>query len=571
MSWESVVAGGEAGRPGALGIRALLETPLADDPSAEIVYRDEVRLTYRTFRERVHRLAGALAALGIRRGDTVGVMEHDSHRYLEAMFAVTSMGAVLHTINVRLSTEQILHTIQHAEDDLLIVNADYLQLLGSFLRRLDLERFIVISNGRPSETAGLSLAADYEAMLAACPARFEFPDLPEDARATLFYTTGTTGQPKGVSFTHRQIVLHTLASAAALAAQHHGSLRRGDVYMPLTPMFHVHAWGFPFVATFLGLKQVYPGRWTPEGLLELAGREHVTFSHCVPTVLHMLLESTAAKGAKLEGWKILVGGAPLPKALAARALTRGVDVVTAYGMSETCPLLSLGHLDPSDLAEPPEDQLELRTRTGRALPLVELRVADPQLREVARNGQSTGEVVAKAPWLTAGYHKDAQATERLWRGGVLHTGDVAWRDERGSLRITDRLKDVIKVGGEWLSSLVLEDALAMHPAVREVAVIAVVDPKWGERPLAVVVPRSAVDGEKTGRELTAHIREHQERGLLPRQALLTQVRLAETIDRTSVGKIDKRALRARYAGDLEREGGRFGEGARSATVQSHHE
>ena len=546
MSWESVLAGGEFSRPGALGIRALLETPLADDPTAEIVYRDEVRLSYRTFRERVHRLAGALAAMGIRRGDTVGVVEHDSHRYLEAMFAVTSMGAVLHTINVRLSTEQILQTIQHAEDDLLIVNADYLPLLAPFRRRLDVERFIVVSNGRPGETAELPLAADYEAMLASSPARFEFPDLPEDARATLFYTTGTTGQPKGVSFTHRQIALHTLATAAALAAQHHGSLRRGDVYMPITPMFHVHAWGIPFVATLLGLKQVYPGRWTPEGLLELARRERVTFSHCVPTVLHMVLESSAAAETSLSGWKVLVGGAPLPKALAARALARGMDVVTAYGMSETCPLLAVGHLDPPDLSAPLEAQVELRTRTGRALPLVDLRVAGPQLGEVARDGQSTGELVARAPWLTSGYHKDAQASERLWRGGVLHTGDVAWRDERGFIKITDRLKDVIKVGGEWLSSLSLEDALALHPSVREVAVVAVPDPKWGERPLAVVVPSASVEPSQVERLLAAHVREHQERGLLPRQALLVQVKLAEALDRTSVGKVDKRALRLRH-------------------------
>jgi len=533
-------------RPDALTIRRILEHPVADDPGQEIVYRDLRRLTYRELRERVHRLAAALAALGVGPGDTVAVMDHDSHRYLEAFFAVPMMGAVLHTINVRLSPDQILFTIEHAGDDVVLVHADFLPILEAIRGRIDPEtRFVLLADDGAPASSTVAFAGEYEALLAAAPPRFDFPDLPEDTRATTFYTTGTTGLPKGVYFSHRQLVLHTLGTLAAVASAHHASLRRGDVYMPITPMFHVHAWGIPYVATLLGVKQVYPGRYAPDVLLSLIEREGVTFSHCVPTLLHMLLRTPGSERVDLSRWKILVGGAALPKPLAEAALARGIDVVTGYGMSETCPILTIGYLDPSDLAEPREAQAERRTRTGRALPLVDVRVVDEGLLEVPRDGRTTGEIVARAPWLTAGYLKDEKASERLWAGGFLHTGDVAWRDARGYLKITDRMKDVIKVGGEWVSSLELEDVLAAHPAVGEVAVIGAPDPKWGERPLALVVPRAGQEAPGE-RELHQHVKECVEQGRLGRQALLLVVKGVEAIEKTSVGKVNKRALREKH-------------------------
>ncbi|WP_242346408.1 fatty acid--CoA ligase [Anaeromyxobacter terrae] len=533
--------------PYALTIRRILEHPVADDPGQEIVYRDLRRHTYADLRERVHRLADALTALGVKPGDTVGVMDHDSHRYLEAFFAVPMMGAVLHTINVRLSPEQILFSIEHAEDDVLLVHADFLPILEAIRGRIDVvKRFVVLSDDGARPPATVPFAGEYEALLAAAPARFDFPDVDEDARATTFYTTGTTGLPKGVSFTHRQLVLHTLSVATVLGSAHHASFRRGDVYMPITPMFHVHAWGLPYVATLLGVKQVYPGRYAPDALLALIQREGVTFSHCVPTILHMLLRASGAERADLTRWKVLVGGAALSRPLARLALERGVDVVTGYGMSETCPVLTVAFLDPEDLAADLDRQAELRTRTGRALPLVDLRVADEHLGEVARDGRSTGEIVVRAPWLTDGYVKDARATEKLWAGGVLHTGDVAWRDARGFVKITDRLKDVIKVGGEWLSSLELEDVVAAHPAVAEVAVIGRPDDKWGERPLALVVARPGAEARVTPRELHHHVHAYVQKGLLPKQVAVLEVKRVEAIDKTSVGKVNKRALREKH-------------------------
>src|SRR5512138_1879798 len=530
-----------------LTIRRLFEAPVLDDPEQEIVYRGQVRLTYRQFRERVHRLAGALASLGVKPGDTVAVMDYDSHRYLEAYYAVPMMGAVLHTINVRLSPEQIAYTIDHAEDDVILVHADFLPILEAIRGRTEQARALVVLVDDAKPATSLPLAGEYEALLAAAAPRYAFPEVAEDSRATTFYTTGTTGHPKGVYFSHRQLVLHTLGATAMLATARHGSLRQGDVYMPITPMFHVHAWGVPYVATLLGVKQVYPGRYAPDALLQLVAKEGVTFSHCVPTILHMLLKTPGSEKVDLSRWKVMVGGAALSRPLARLAMERGIDVVVGYGMSETAPILTIAHLDPADLARDADAQAELRTRTGRALPLVDLRVVDERLAEVPSDGRTTGEIVVRAPWLTQGYLKDQKATDALWRGGSLHTGDVAWRDARGFVKITDRKKDVIKVGGEWLSSLEVEDVLAAHPAVAEVAVIGVADAKWGEKPLALVVRKPGHEAA-TEKDLLHHVREYVENGRLPKQVVTLHARFVDAIDKTSVGKVNKRALREKHGG-----------------------
>lgn len=527
-------------------VKRLLLNPAVDAPDQEIVYRGTRRHTYRDLRERVARLAGALEALGVRRGDTVAVMDWDSHRYLECFFAVPMMGAVLHTINVRLSPEQILYTIEHAEDDVLLVNAEFLPILEHVRGRLSgVRRIVLLSDDGARPATPLTIDGEYEALLAAAPAAHDFPDLPEDTRATTFYTTGTTGLPKGVFFSHRQLVLHTLGVLAVLGtAERQGRFHRGDVYMPITPMFHVHAWGLPYVATMLGVKQVYPGKYVPDQLLRLIEQEGVTFSHCVPTILHMLLRAPGAERVDLSRWKVVVGGAALPKALCQAALARGIDAFAGYGMSETCPILTLAQLDEADLALPPEAQAELRCKTGRALPLVEVRVAGEGLAPQPADGRSTGEIVVRAPWLTQGYLKEEKASERLWQGGWLHTGDVAHRDARGFVRITDRTKDVIKIGGEWVSSLELEDILGQHPGVAEVAVIGMPDVKWGERPLALVVPRAGAAVDE--RALRHHAHAFVEKGLVTRQAVVMEFRLVDAIEKTSVGKVNKVALRQRH-------------------------
>ncbi|MSM39621.1 MAG: long-chain-fatty-acid--CoA ligase [Geobacter sp.] len=529
-------------------IKNLLFCPVVDNPDQEIVYRSHYRGNYRQLRERVQRLAGVLAGLGVKTGDTVAVMDWDSHRYLELFFAVPMIGAVLHTINVRLSPEQILYTIDHAEDDVLLVNSEFLPILEQIRGRIDTVRdYILISDEGGNLNSTVRFCGEYEQLLAAAAPEFSFPDLDENARATTFYTTGTTGMPKGVYFSHRQLVLHTMGTMAALATNpNQGGFHRYDVYMPITPMFHVHAWGLPYIATMLGVKQVYPGRYLPDLLLELIERERVTFSHCVPTILHMLFKHPHADRIDLSRWKVIIGGAVMSRILCQEALRRGVDVFTGYGMSETCPILTLAQLTPEMLELPPAEQAAIRCKTGITLPLVDLRVVDDKLREQPRDGASTGEIVVRAPWLTQGYLKDHKASERLWEGGYLHTGDVAVRDELGYVRITDRTKDIIKVAGEWVSSLELEDIIAHHPAVSEVAVIGQPDEKWGERPMALVVPRPGDAGRVSEKELVHLIHEYADKGLISKQVVLTRVRLVDALDKTSVGKTNKVALRERY-------------------------
>ncbi len=528
-------------------VKRLLFHPVVDNPEQEIVYRFLHRYTYRDMRARVRRLAGALTSLGVRPGDTVAVMDWDSHRYLECFFAVPMIGAVLHTINVRLSPEQILYTIDHAEDDALLVNAEFLPVLEQIRGRLDTVKSYVLLNDEPTgPLSTISFAGEYESLLAASPPSFDFPDFDENTRATTFYSTGTTGMPKGVYFSHRQLVLHTLGVLAALGTiSGHGSFHREDVYMPITPMFHVHAWGLPYVATMLGVKQVYPGRYSPDLLLELIEREKVSFSHCVPTILHMLLRHPHAQRMDLSGWKLIIGGATMPRTLCLEALQRGIDVFTGYGMSESCPILTLSHLTPEMLELSVDEQATIRCKTGCSLPLVELRVAAPDLSELPHDGVSVGEIIVRAPWLTQGYLKDHKASERLWEGGYLHTGDVALRDELGYVRITDRSKDVVKVAGEWLSSLEIEDIIAHHPSVAEVAVIAMPDQKWGERPLALVVRRS--DHLELGEKEIAHyVRGYAEKGVVSKQVVLLKVRFVDVIEKTSVGKVNKVVLREKF-------------------------
>jgi fatty-acyl-CoA synthase len=309
-------------------------------------------------------------------------------------------------------------------------------------------------------------------------------------------------------------------------------------------MFHVHAWGVPYVATFMGVKQVYPGKYVPETLLRLLLTEKVTFSHCVPTIIHMLFSHPKIDTFDLKGWKVVIGGAAMPKAMCRRALELGIDMYAGYGLSETCPILTLAHLPRQKLDEPLDDQAALRSMTGRPMGLVEMRIVDEAMNDVPADGESTGEIVVRTPWLTQGYFKDSKGSEQLWKGGYLHTADVACVDEAGYVRITDRTKDVIKVGGEWVSSLELEDIISRHPAVSEVAVIASPDDKWGERPLALIVRQEdSTAGEK---EILDQAKDLIKKGIMAREGLLARVQFVDALDKTSVGKNDKKALREKY-------------------------
>jgi fatty-acyl-CoA synthase len=529
-------------------IKNLLLAPLGNRPDQVITYKGTLRFTYAQFRDRVARLASALRNLGVGQGDVVAVMDWDSPRYLEAYFAIPMIGAVLHTVNIRLSAEQLLYTMGHAEDKVLLLNSDFLLLIEPIKGRLDtLATTVLLSDGGPVPATTLRFDGEYEALLAAAEPLVDWPDFDENTTATTFYTTGTTGLPKGVAFSHRQLVLHTLVFTGLLGASpRQGNFHREDVYMPITPMFHVHAWGIPYIATYLGVKQVYPGRYQPAALSALVRDEGVTFSHCVPTILSMILRDSSAAAIDFSNWKVVIGGSALPKALAREAFDRGIDIFAGYGMSETCPVLAVSQLSREDLEKGADDQIDLRVRAGIPSGMVHLKVIDGSGNEAPWDDKTAGEIVVRAPWLTQTYLKDRVHSEKLWAGGWLHTQDVAVRCPDGAVRITDRLKDVIKVAGEWLSSLELEDILALHPAVAEVAVLGKADAQWGEVPLAVVVLKPGSDA--TDKTLVAHVKGYIEKGMVPREATLIKVAFTEVLDKTSVGKTDKQALRKRFLG-----------------------
>ncbi|MDN6857778.1 fatty acid--CoA ligase [Pseudomonas sp. CAN2814] len=528
-------------------IKSLLLSGSRYEKGREIVYRDTVRYSYATFNERVARLANVLTEAGVKAGDTVAVMDWDSHRYLECMFAIPMIGAVLHTINIRLSPDQILYTMNHADDRFVLVNSEFAGLYQGIAGQLTtVEKTLLITDGADKTCALPHCIGEYETLLAAASPRYAFPDFDENSVATTFYTTGTTGNPKGVYFTHRQLVLHTLAMAATIGSL--DSIRlmgTDDVYMPITPMFHVHAWGVPYVATMLGVKQVYPGRYEPELLCKLIREEKVTFSHCVPTILQMMLNAAGAKDHDFGGLKIIIGGSALNRALYDAAKARGIQLTAAYGMSETCPLISCGYLNQELCAGSEDERTTYRIKAGVPVPMVEAAIMDEHGELLPADGESQGELVLRSPWLTQGYYREPEKGEELWAGGWMHTGDVATLDGMGFIDIRDRIKDVIKTGGEWLSSLELEDLISRHPAVREVAVVGVPDPQWGERPFALLVLREGLALD--AKALKEHLKPFVEQGNINKWAIPSQIAIVTEVPKTSVGKLDKKRIRVDIA------------------------
>ncbi|EJM19526.1 acyl-CoA synthetase (AMP-forming)/AMP-acid ligase II [Pseudomonas sp. GM21] len=523
-------------------IKQLLLSGERYEPGREIVYADKLRYDYKTLNKRIRKLANALTAAGVKAGDTVALLDWDSNRYLECFFAVPMIGAVLHTVNIRLSPDQVLFTMNHAEDDLVLVHDDFLPLVEQIQGQLTtVKGFLQLTDDTATETS-LPVLGEYEHLLSLASDQYEFPDFDENSVATLFYTTGTTGDPKGVYFTHRQLVLHTLNTVGTLGVyQGQPLLRSDDVYMPITPMFHVHAWGVPYVATLMGIKQVYPGRYEPNTLVKLYREEKVTFSHCVPTILQMILNCEAGKQTRFEGWKMLLGGSALTHGIASEASAKGMVVHAGYGMSETCPILCLSYLRDDVLKQPMQEQLATRIKTGTPVPMVNLKIVDASGNDVAHDGESLGEIVVRAPWLTQGYLKEPEKGAELWLNGWMHTGDMASIDPMGGVEIKDRIKDVIKTGGEWISSLELESLISEHAAVMSVAVVGIVDEQWGERPMAMVVcePGQYLDKQI----LEAHLLTFVECGRINKWAIPKQFKFVAEIPKTSVGKINKKLIR----------------------------
>ncbi|MCH1782495.1 fatty acid--CoA ligase [Psychrobacter glaciei] len=538
-------------------IKQLLNRAKTVSQDQEIVYADKKRFTYKDLFNRINRLANVLADLNLATGDVVAVMDWDSHRYLESYFAVPMSQYILQTVNIRLSPEKVLYTINHAKPKVLMLNSEFAVLVKDYqFENSSIEHIIWLDdNGMTVEGVfgdnQSRVTGEYEALLEAADDTFEFPDFDENTIATTFYTSGTTGDPKGVFFSHRQLVLHSMAEAATLGMlPNKQGVSNGDVYMPMTPMFHVHAWGFPFTATMVGLKQVYPGRYAPDTLLDLIINEKVSITHCVPTILQMVLKEAQDRGASFNGLKMIIGGSRLTEGLAKSALAQDIEVYTGYGMSETAPLISLTEFSLNEPEMTEEEDIARRCMTGKPVVMVDAQIWSTSNEPVGTGEENTGELVLRAPWLTQSYLKNDDAGKELWENGYMHTQDIAYVRPDGYIRITDRLKDVIKSGGEWISSLEIETILSLHPSVADVSVIGVRDKQWGERPLALVVLKPNAQETKV-EDIKAIAEKAVERGIIPKYGVPSQFKFVDELPKTSVGKHDKKVMREMYADQTE--------------------
>ncbi len=511
----------------------------------------KTRYTWVDFYSRIQRLASGLEGMGVKKGSKVAVVDFDTNRYLEAYYAIPMMGAMLHTVNIRLPPDHIAYTMAHAEDDYVMLRDDFVPMATKIASSVkSMKGVVTMSDTGSAPSLPMMNVKFYDDLLSQSSAHYEFPDLDENTPATIFYTSGTTGMPKGVWFTHRQIVLHTLGSQIGFAGSApKNRLDPKDVVLPLVPFFHVHCWGIPYGVGLNGQKLVLAGRYDPTTILELISREKVTFSDMVPTVLNMILSQPTLEkySDALSRWKIVIGGAAFPRELAIRAMKFGIKVMSGYGLSETAPVLSLANPTERHMLLNDEELLDtVLLKTGLPVPLVQIRVVDPEMKDVPRDNRSAGEIVVRGPWFTREYYKDEEKTRELWAGGWLHTGDMAVLDDEGYLTIVDRMKDAIKTGGEWIPSIILEDILMRHPAVSEAAVIGAKDTKWGERPIAILSMRQ---GQMTNDEgLRIHLQKFIEDGKILKFWIPDRfVIMNEPLPKTSTGKIDKKPLREKYS------------------------
>ena len=523
-----------------LTVRALFEHGRTIYPRSEVVTAtaDGVRrASYATVAERAGRLANALRRLGIRESDRVGTFGWNTQEHLEAYLAVPSMGAVLHMVNIRLFAEQIAYIVNHAGDRVLLVDDNLVPTLAPILPELrTVEKVLVIGDGDASPLGDRVLR--YEDVLAAQSPDYAWPSVDERSAAGICYTSGTTGNPKGVVYSHRSTFLHAMGECSGEVF----GLSERDRVLPVVPMFHANAWGLPYASWLVGADQVMPGAFArPERLAGLIRDERITFSGAVPTVWFDLLRYAESNPVDLSSLRMIVcGGSAVPRALIeAYEQNFGVPIIQAWGLTETSPLASMAYAPKGTEGDAAMTQ---RATAGRPVAGVELRLTGWDGEVLPWDGTSVGEIEVRGPWVTASYSGDP--TPEKFHDGWLRTGDVGTVDERGYIHITDRAKDVIKSGGEWISTLELEAAIVTHSAVAEVAVVAMPDERWGERPLACVVLKDRQSA--TPEELRTHLADRVAKWWIPEYWSFI-----EAVPRTSVGKFDKKVLRARQsAGEL---------------------
>lgn len=493
------------------------------------------RIPYREYVQRTRKLANALTKLGMKKGTKVGSFAWNHHRHLEAYFAVPCAGAILHMVNIRLTPEHIIYVINHAEDEILLVDGDLFPLFEKAIPYLKtVKHIIVMQDGLDVPPSSFPNVYSYEQLLAESSDQFEFPeDLDENSPAGMCYTSATTGMPKGVVYTHRGLVLHSLALGLADSM----GVREEDIVLPIVPMFHVNAWGLPFACVGYGATQVLPGPgFTPSLILDLIEQEKVTLTAGVPTIWLGVVQEQEKRARDLSSLRAVVcGGSASPKGLIKTFEEKyNVPFVVGYGMTETTPIVSLSNYTSSMEEYSAEEKLSIRATQGLTVPLLDTEVVN-DAGEVPWDGQTMGELRIRGPWIANEYYKD-ERTKEAFKDGWLYTGDIAVVTPEGYIKITDRTKDLIKSGGEWISSVELENALMTHEAIFEAAVIAMPHEKWLERPLACVVLKEGKTVSKE--ELKSYLDGQFAKWWIPDDYLFLK-----EIPKTSVGKFLKAKLR----------------------------
>ena len=532
-----------------LTLSYLLERAGTTFPSNEIATRNAdgsmFRYTYGDYFRRTKQLANALTRLGVKQGDRVGTLCWNHHRHMEAYLAIPAMGAVLHTLNLRLHPNDLSYISNHAEDSVIIVDRSLLPLLEQFRASVrSLRHVIVVPDDGPTPEG----YTDYEQFIGNESTEFDYPKLDENAAAAMCYTSGTTGNPKGVLYSHRSTVLHTMAVCMADTL----GISERDILLPVVPMFHVNAWGMPFAAALTGARMVFPGsNLQPETLLDLMANERVTLAGGVPTIwlgILALLDANPGKWDLSAVRTMIIGGSAAPPAMIDGFKKRhGLTVTHAWGMTEMSPIGSLARLKDNMLNKSDAEQLRVRSTQGYPVPFVEIRHTADDGSVLPWDGESMGELEVKGPWVAAAYYNSEEQDDRFTADGWFKTGDIVTINREGYLTITDRSKDVIKSGGEWISTVALENALMAHPAVLEAAVFAAVHPKWDERPLAAIVFKTGQSA--TSDELRAVLEPNFAKFWLPDDYLFV-----EAIPKTSTGKFQKLKLREEYGDYLMKHG-----------------
>jgi fatty-acyl-CoA synthase len=515
-------------------------------PRKEIVTRigeDTHRYTYLDLAQRVARLSNALSSLGLGVGDRVGTFGWNTYRHLEVYFAAPSMGAIVHTINIRLASEDIVYIINHAADKILLIDPDLAPIIEELAPRLESVEHFIIMTGDLEFPTKLPSAHNYEDLLSQSSDQYTPIEMDEYAPMGLCYTSATTGRPKGVMYTHRGVHLHSMTECMVDTL----GLCEQDRVMAIVPMFHANCWGLPYSCTMAGSTQVLPGvRPDPKTICQLIERERVTFSAGVPTIWVGVLDYLEHSGESYDFSslrEIVSGGSAVPVSLIRAYREKlGIKLTHAYGTTEATPLISYNRLKTNLENLSPEEKLQLGGKQGMVVAGLEMKLVDEAGRELPWDGEERGELLFRGPWIAREYYNDPRSAE-AFIDGWYHSGDIASVDEEGYIRIADRVKDMVKSGGEWISSVDLEMAIIAHPGVLEAAVIAIPHSTWQERPLACVVPKAECRDSLDKAQILDFIRDQFARWWLP-----DDVVFLDEIPKTSVGKFDKKVLRERFQG-----------------------